>query len=300
MKSKEWFEKYITLLKDGKIEEVIKKKKAILPTSLFKYTPLNNNSLDCIERNSVWMASADIQNDPFECFLKYEDSELTQKFFRDPHFQEKFRLKFNLDISVFEIKEIQNDKNPEKKFQEICNAKGIKRIDGDLTNQRNNIINTFIKDYMNKIYLSSFSEINDSTLMWSHYAEKLKGICIEYDFLDNDYIINFLEPVYYTKQRYAITNGFGFDKTNNTLRIAAFTKANDWKYEREWRIVFPNCRDGHFKVPKPKAIYLGTRFNENKDIFKEQLTSLSVKLSIPLCKMKLHDTEFKIIKDEKQ
>ena len=298
MKTKEWFEEYITLFKDGEVEKVMQNKKAILPTSLFKYTQLHCNSLDCLEHSSVWMAAADTQNDPFECFLKYEDSELTRKFFRDPQFQEKFRLIYNSDISLKEIEDIQNDINPEKKFQNICKEKGIKKFYGDGTNQRNSIISSLIKKYMSKIHLSSFSERNDSILMWTHYSQKHKGICIEYDF-SNDYeIIEYLEPVYYTKQRYAITNAYGFDKINNTLRIAAFTKAKDWKYEKEWRIVFPCSKEGYLKVPKPKAIYLGTRFDENKDELKERINRLSENLSIPLYKMKLHDTKYKIIKDK--
>jgi len=298
MKTEKWFENYIALLKEGKTEEAMQNKKAILPTSLFKYCPLDKNSLECLFNNSIFMAPADIKNDPFECTSKYEDSVMTQKFFRAPEFQEIFKAEFNSDISINEIDVIQNSTSPEKKFHEICVTKGIKRNFKDVIKRRIDLVNSEIKEFMRSTFFSSFSEINDSTLMWSHYSEKHKGICIDYDFSNDDKIIQFLEPVYYTEQRNSVTDAFGFDKKKNTFRIAAFTKAKDWEYEKEWRIVFPHNKKGHYKVPKPKAIYLGTRFDENKVEFKEYLLNLTKILNIPLYKMKLHDTEYKIIKDE--
>ena len=34
------------------------------------------------------------------------------------------------------------------------------------------------------MYITAFSENNKSLLMWSHYADSHKGICVEYSFDD--------------------------------------------------------------------------------------------------------------------
>jgi hypothetical protein len=39
----------------------------------------------------------------------------------------------------------------------------------------------FVKDIQKATKLCSFSECNDSILMWSHYAKDHKGFCVEYD-----------------------------------------------------------------------------------------------------------------------
>ncbi|WP_430929638.1 DUF2971 domain-containing protein [Lysinibacillus capsici] len=55
--------------------------------------------------------------------------------------------------------------------------------------------------FFKKEYASCFSEEPLSILMWSHYAENNKGICLEYNFsyLEiHSYIIYDIHPVRYT------------------------------------------------------------------------------------------------------
>lgn len=59
-----------------------------------------------------------------------------------------------------------------------------------------------IKDAVRVVCLS---EVYDSMLMWSHYAQNHTGYCIEYDFEENDMFYRHLYPVIYTKDRYAVS-----------------------------------------------------------------------------------------------
>ena len=56
-------------------------------------------------------------------------------------------------------------------------------------------------DFLHDNYCLCLSENNSSVLMWSHYADNHKGICIEYDFesIKNNKLIYYsLFPVNYT------------------------------------------------------------------------------------------------------
>ena len=96
----------------------------------------------------------------------------------------------------------------------------------------------------------------------------------------------------------SLSNAFGNKNNVNIIKEAAITKAIDWKYEKEWRIVFPNDTGGHFKMPKPKKIYLGSRFKDNdKEIYKEYLLDFYSKGNIPKQEMKIHNSEYRIVEN---
>jgi hypothetical protein len=290
-------EKYIDLLRKG--TSSIDYKKTILPFSLYKYRPLSENTLNCLEKDSIWISSAESQNDPFESALFYSDKEYALAIYKSSKFKDDFNNFYGKTISDKEIEEITNDSEPEKKFREICKKKNIIREYNDQNEFRKENANKIIKKIKEIIMLSSFSERNDSILMWSHYSEKHQGICIEYDFSNSLNLLNFLEPIYYSDKFNSLSNALHDNKFETEIRIAAITKANDWQYEKEWRFVFPNKKSGYLKVPLPKAIYLGARFDDNKNGKSELIERLTLKCqknNIPIFNMKIHDSEYKIIK----
>lgn len=115
----------------------------------------------------------------------------------------------------------------------------------------------------------SLSEKRDQILMWSHYADHHKGFCIEFQRDDSEY--NFLShfmcrPVSY-KEKYPNLN-----RILDTFEINLYTKAIDWRYESEWRLVF---KEGGrlFQVPASiTGIIFGLRLSdENKSRIKEAI-----------------------------
>jgi hypothetical protein len=69
--------------------------------------------------------------------------------------------------------------------------------------------------------------------MWSHYAEKPSRICLGLDVRWNR-----LEKVCYEAERLRFTFVDPFDPadlTDDTLRLFARTKGQDWSYENEFR-----------------------------------------------------------------
>lgn len=149
----------------------------------------------------------------------------------------------------------------------------------------------------------SFTVRIDSMLMWSHYANYHKGFCLEYD-LENipygDFRSRCLYPVIYSDTLMDATehiiHGNDDKRFVNELYLskAALVKASDWKYEKEWRLVFSHgilqdqqsCNMG-----KPKAMYLGTRIHP---IHRELLIHFCKEKEIPVFKMKVHPYEYKL------
>lgn len=295
--TQEFVKKYISLLKQGKDSEAQNLKVSMLPDTLFKYRPLSENTLNCLENDSVWISPADKQNDPFESSLSFSDKEYAMTIFTNPNFKSDFKIIYNQDISNKEVQEIINNTEPKKKFIEICKLKNINRKYDDEFDFGKIIADSKIKELRKKIMLSSFSERNDSILMWSHYSDNHKGICIEYDFKEDEDIVDAIEPTFYSENLFSLVKAFASKDINNIMKRAAITKAIDWQYEKEWRILDPIKKVGHMKVPKPIAIYLGACFSDNDNIsLEKRLVKKCTESDIPIYKMKLHDLEYKIVK----
>jgi len=113
-----------------------------------------------------------------------------------------------------------------------------------------------------------FSRVNDSILMWSHYGNKHKGFCIEFDYkkmdsppLDINYVHNF--------KRIDLLSNL------NSMYHLIFTKSNDWEYEQELRSLV-ELKEGERKInydPKCiKAVYFGV--NASDDLIYEIANSV--------------------------
>ena len=104
---------------------------------------------------------------------------------------------------------------------------------------------------LEKIKVACLTTHNDNTLMWSHYADKHQGICIEYDIsnISKRKEIIFKKIKYHTKMnRYRsftsnddlTIRNFAVDEyTEINHIIESFTiKSKEWEYEDEYRILF--------------------------------------------------------------
>lgn len=97
-------------------------------------------------------------------------------------------------------------------------------------------IRNIIKAEIAHFGVVSFSTDEDNVLLWSHYADNHKGLCLKFN-LPFDIPENLFKVEYANKLPH-------FDLANNTnYRQALTTKALSWKYENEWRALYPkgNC-----------------------------------------------------------
>ena len=98
----------------------------------------------------------------------------------------------------------------------------------------------------NDTWLCSFSKVSDSLLMWSHYCYNHKGVCIG---LDMDKVMAsvppmfgslYLEPfVLEVQYQDIIERPNAYHSAKNMFGYQWKTKAKEWAYEQEVRLVMP-------------------------------------------------------------
>ncbi len=159
--------------------------------------------------------------------------------------------------------------------------------------------------------VTCLSQKMDSSLMWSHYANKHYGFCLEYDFTatvsyqPNDLLTAqlMLFPVHYSDERPLLSKAL-FDtknlfnyKKNNMLPAVAFEKimygllgkSSDWDYEEEWRIFQLGNKDT-MKLPKARKVFLGANIEDSP---KQRIMEIAKKKNIPVFQMYLKADKYK-------
>lgn len=146
-------------------------------------------------------------------------------------------------------------------------------------------------------YMACFSETKDNLVMWGNYADSFKGFCVEYDigklFNSDSEHKRHIFPVLYDKRRplehdiKGISNEMKYLLTEiaerdiehddlgnlNDILPMFLTKAVEWSYECEWRLIYTNkqiydedkkelyAHDIYF--PFVNAVYLGVRMQQH-------------------------------------
>jgi len=149
-----------------------------------------------------------------------------------------------------------------------------------------------VKDARNNALISCFSKRYDSILMWSHYGDKHKGICIEFERPEKDFL-----DVKYSKKRCK------FDLEDTTRRVLGYMLSNeevdvndkglircisepfivkslDWQYEEEVRCILSPNSEGVivgdelslYTMPtRITKIYIGCKVDTKSNEYEELL-----------------------------
>lgn len=295
---KNWQDKYWKMMAAENFEDAIPLKLNNFPPSFFKYRTLSERTIDILEKNYIWLAEIASLNDPFECSIQFDNDECLREYYSSPAFKDFFLQITGNKLFTKEIKTLTTSKKPYEDYIKICAAKNIP-LNLSPEQQLKRVQNRWseiVSETNRQLRICSFSLNKDSLLLWSHYAEEHKGICIEYDLLNNDTARTYIQPVIYSPRVHKI----GLFEEYNTMQMIASSliKSKEWEYEQEWRITIFRQSE-HFpqklQVPKPLAIYLGTRFSANSEDLKEKLYQFAAVNKIPIYQMKKHPQEFRLI-----
>lgn len=205
--------------------------------SAYKFRACNKYLFQSLINENIGLTSPGYFNDPF-------DSPILELLNNDEEFPQYIRQAYNdcLKVSCFSsyTKLPRLDK---KTFQSIKNEK--KTEDG-------------IPDYLNG-------------LMWAHYADSHKGVCIKYHFPksftilshNSDSVTCFFHDITYSDSDISQYS----KKDSINMEDAFFLKGKQWEYENELRFFYfdVNGREG-YKVIKAEncieAVYFGLRCSE--------------------------------------
>jgi hypothetical protein len=128
-------------------------------------------------------------------------------------------------------------------------------------------IDEYVKSHFAGRGVLSLAARWDNPLMWSHYAEEHRGICIEFD--TRDHRCERLEPIAYGYTRYLLVSdlrdwliGGSRAAEDKIARQFLFAKASQWRHEREWRAI--SSQSGVDGAPfKITAVHFGLRCDQS-------------------------------------
>ncbi len=113
--------------------------------------------------------------------------------------------------------------------------------------------------------MASFSEVHDHELMWAHYADQYKGICIAYSFakllddLNDD--VSFVR-MYYNEMVPLVRHSR--QEPNDVAKMVLSYKNYRWLYEREWRMFSSRGKANYTDKSCVTRVYLGSRISSDK------------------------------------
>ena len=293
-----WIKEYWEYMVASNFEEAIILKAVNFPKSFYKYKVLTLQALEGIRDDHIWLAEISSLNDPFECSLQFDNDACLRLYFGSDKFRLNFTKLTGQSLDNGEVISLTNSQKPFDQYLEICKSRNIPyNLDRDeQVNKSQRRWSEIVEEINKNLTICSFTLKEDSLLLWSHYADQHKGICLEYDFENFNVIRAFIQPVNYRQKVHKIQV---FEDFGAIQAIASsLIKSEDWSYEEEWRItIFKSDKNFVQKlpVPVPKAIYLGTRFSLNDKKLKDALFSIAAEKQIELYQMEKDSQKFRLI-----
>ncbi|SBV35254.1 conserved hypothetical protein [uncultured Stenotrophomonas sp.] len=97
-------------------------------------------------------------------------------------------------------------------------------------------LSEIVESFLNKRGVSCFTEKNDNLLMWSHYADGGRGICLEFE--ASDALFEKAKKVNYVESIPLLSlDRMLCDKSYDDVMELFRTKSKAWEYEQEWRVM---------------------------------------------------------------
>nr|WP_321412815.1 DUF2971 domain-containing protein [uncultured Allomuricauda sp.] len=172
-----------------------------------------------------------------------------------------FELKFNLKIDL-----------NSKIHKELFFKKFPNKNSEDFEIWKNGVTDNFVwytaqelrKDFANIYSLTCFSENNENNLMWSHYTDNHKGICVEYsneilDFFKSKKTFLASKRVEYPESPPMVDSA---EKIESQIVKIFFNKQAEWKYENEYRVLIRSEGKTEFINFSPKllkSVFIGSK-----------------------------------------
>lgn len=182
------------------------------PASLYKYYRDSDQSLDNVRNNKMWYSAPCNFNDVFDCEFSIQKKGVVEDAIK--MLSQKHKI-----------------------LQGSAEWKNIYKV----VNQQCRVLRTVFDKLRSETGVSCFSESQDSLLMWAHYANNHRGMCVEYNLLEINDLLKFAPvPVIYSGERTCFDsfNPQSVEKDSLKLLIYSITsKSQEWRYEKEWRII---------------------------------------------------------------
>lgn len=226
-----------------------------MPDKLYKYRPFGVNTLRAITEAEVFYAKPSTFNDPLDC-----DPTIDLDIDR-VHLE---RLLYRMLLKRKPEEEARNDIGYLRYMSsEYGDYKTEPEVENYLMRMVANDIKRELDAELGNEGVLSLSATWKSGLMWSHYADEHRGVCIEYDTRDQQHprlgSVDYKGPrAIKTSDLYRWKVREDTNAKDRVLKTYFYTKSGEWRYEREWRDV--RELSGVTEVPfRTTAILFGLR-----------------------------------------
>lgn len=218
------------------------------PRLLYKYfkyhAPDKNKWTQRIfKNNEIYFAAPKDFNDPFDSVTRfvYPKSETERELF----------LRAWVHRSLPHLPQVIADQQVRGSIREGDDILHMEKICDELTHEM---------QQSNAVFC--MTEKKDNILMWAHYADQHTGFCLEFG--TNSPLFSRVRPVIYT--RYLPKQDLVEFLTVSVQQLPLYlvTKAEDWAYEKEWRLADPAPGPGRRKYPPESltGVIFGCRMDE--------------------------------------
>lgn len=235
------------------VEKMVKE--GSLPRALFKYRSLSSiNTYKIFVNKKLYFSTPKDFNDPFDCKID--------------------ALISNTDVFV----------------QSLAKYGSNEGVMPAIENGHN--INNTIGKVVNRKGICCFSKEKDNILMWSHYADSHRGICLEFEISENDNFFSCpIREIKYDESYHVID----VSRTRNDIGEKLFIKHECWQYEKEVRIYKEAPGEYGFNPTSLKAIYFGCKVedSERKNLY-EFIRGIECFGHVEFYKGKVSESEYKI------
>lgn len=221
------------------------------PKVLYKYRSLagKQNKLhvrDILLKNEIYLSSPDSFNDPFDCSPAF-----CPTFTREGAYA-LARRALSGEHPKWDEKKL--DSEARKFVSQVRNA--------DMAVVAEELRHAYVN--LRKVIATYCVSANPrSALMWSHYADSHKGVCLGFD--ANVDIFAKAQRVSYSSTRSAVDPVH--DSNREGLSKSLLLKAYDWRYEREWRYIDFRRLPGIHRLPENALceVVLGARISASDE-----------------------------------
>jgi hypothetical protein len=313
-----WKDQFLQYLKQSTvakplIEQALALKQQHLPQRIYKYRKddVAGYARKNLASNTIWLATPDTYNDPYDCFLQFSAPNMAAAFERG--LIDAFISGYQLDISPDNVTKAKQSLTPLQTFLQNITSEGKggshpKQIAEHISKAIPGYINS-TKEFLQALrviaQVCSFSAIHDSILMWSHYADNHKGFCVEYDLekLDpNDGFLKNLYPVAYSNELGDMTpwaeklvSGGAGDLATDYLLLGVIQKFTGWAYEQEWRYIRfqePPNQDRNRSMSLPSRVFLGAKAQSSTT---EAILAICEEKNIPVWHMRMSSDRYELV-----
>lgn len=224
-----------------------------IPISLYKFQEINLQSLNNLKEQIIFFSSPLNFNDPYDCALFPKIEEPTDE----------------------EVERVREEFRNDTPTHITCNE-SVEEIKYKLIEASKRSINQYREKFLKNRGVTCFSEENDDLLMWSHYGNKYKGMCLEFN--TRKWNIDKINKVKYQKSipNISVIEFLFENKLKAPLIEKLFvTKSLSWEYEKEWRALH-EMANHIYRYPGNAltGIYFGS---ETMDTHKEIVVDLFYK-----------------------